>query len=251
MKDFFKYIKNPIQSENRERFTLNIYLKTMGLCYLLVFLASFVLVALKMAGLLPVYRTPKVISTLMFFAVIVLFPLFEEILCRLNLKISKLNIALFLSLLITVVAKLAFLRQIQIYFYLVAIPVFVPIYYIIDRANLPMQRIETFWRSHFKFIFHFAAITFGMIHLTNFETIYWWMIVISPLLMIPYISLGYVFGYIRMKYGFSYGWLIHSTFNFIFVMLTIHKGIIVVLILAVVLIAINYFIQKMGKNISD
>jgi membrane protease YdiL (CAAX protease family) len=251
MKSFFRYIKNPISLDIRERFTLNIYLKTIGLSYLLFFLASVFLASLKMAGLLPVYHTPKVISPLIFFAVIVFVPLLEEIFFRLNLEISKLNIAVFLSLLITVVVKITLLREIPIYRFLVAIPVFVLIFFIIDRANPPIQSIETFWKSHFKFIFHFAAIGFGMMHLFNFETIKWWMVAVSPLLVAPYITMGYIFGYIRMKHGFIYGWLIHATVNFVSVLLAVHKGIIVVLVLTGALIAINYFIQKEKKKQFD
>jgi len=250
MNSFFQYIKNPFQPENREQFTLNLYLRTMGLCFVLFVLSSFVLVPLKMAGLLPTYwiPTPEINSFLLLFAATVFVPLIEEVLFRLNLKISKINIALFLSLLITVTVKIIFLRGVQIYIYIGAIPIFGLIYFIIDRANLPMQRIETFWKSHFKFIFHFAAITFGMLHLTNFETIKWWMIAISPLLAAPYISLGYVLGYIRMKHGFVYGWLIHATVNSIAAIIAIRKGLLIVLVLAVVLITINYFIEKKKKR---
>jgi membrane protease YdiL (CAAX protease family) len=250
MNAFFQYIKNPFQPENQERFTLNTFLKTMGLSFVLVFLASIFTVTLMKVGLLPAYWTPtkEINSVLLLFAATVLVPLIEEILFRLNLRISKFNIALFLSLLITVIVKIVFLRGIQISIYIGAIPIFGLIYFIIDRANLPMLKIETFWKSHFKFIFHFAAITFGMLHLTNFETIKWWMIAISPLLAAPYITMGYIFGYIRMKHGFVYGWLIHATVNSFAAINTIHKGFLIVLGHAVVLIAINYFIEKKKKR---
>ena len=250
MNSFFQYIKNPFQPENRERFTLNTFLKTMGLSFVLVFLASIFSVTLMKAGLLPAYWTPtkEINSVLLLFAATVFVPLIEEILFRLNLRISKLNIALFLSLLIIVIVKIAFIRGIQITIYIGAIPIFGLIYFIIDRANLPMLKIETFWKKHFKFIFHFAAITFGMLHLTNFETINWWMIAISPLLAAPYISLGYILGYVRMKHGFVYGWPIHATVNSIAAINAIHKGLLIVLGFAVVLIAINYFIEKKKKR---
>jgi len=35
--------------------------------------------------------------------------------------------------------------------------------------------------------------------------------------------MGYVFGYARMKYGFANGLLMHSTINFISVLLTMPK----------------------------
>lgn len=250
MKDFFKYIKYPIPLEKTERFTFNIYLKTIGLCYALFIITSVLLSGFNYFILLPHYFKPEVSSLTIFLIITVLGPLFEEILCRLNLKISKLNIIAFIAALIIFSIKLLFFREIRLHLfvYIGTIIVFAMIYYPINRYYFSFHKIETFCKSNFKYIFHLFAISFGIMHLTNFETIYWWMIVISPLLIAPYISTGYVLGYIRMKYGFTYGWLIHSTLNFISVMLAIHKGIIVVLILTVVLLTTNYFIQKMKKS---
>ena len=252
MKDFIKYIKHPIPIENAEQFTLKVFLKTIGLCYFLFFILSAFLVVFKYLNLLPNYPKPEVNSIFIFLIITVLGPLFEEILCRLNLKISKVNIAAFVSVLITFIIKLLFVREIKFQFYLYfgTLLFFVLIYYFLNLNNFPLQKIEKYWKSNFKYIFHLSAITFGILHLNNFEAIYWWMIVISPFLMSPYIALGYVLGYIRMKYGFTYGWLIHSTINFIFVIFAIHKGTIVVLILAVLLLTTNYFIQKMKRTTS-
>lgn len=249
MNDFFKYIKSPFSIENYERFTFNIYLRTIGLSFLLFYSASVFKLLLTIFGMLPEYRNPEVNSSILFFAVAAFLPLIEEIVFRLSLKISKLNIAAFLSVLTILTVKLIFLQGIQICIYFGAIPFFGLIYYIINRSDLPLHKIEIFWKSNFKYIFHFSAIAFGMMHLFNFETIKWWMIVILPLLAAPHITAGYILGYIRMKYGFTYGWLIHVTINSISVILTIQKGIIVVLMLAVFLLTTNYFIQKMGKTI--
>jgi len=249
MNDFFKYIKHPVPLEKTERFTFNIYLRTIGLSFLLFYSVSVFKLLLTIFGRLPEYRNPEVNSSILFFAVAAFLPLIEEIVFRLSLKISKLNIAAFLSVLTILTVKLIFLQGIQIYIYFGAIPIFGLIYYIINRSDLSLHKIETFWKSNFKYIFHFSAISFGVMHLFNFETIKWWMIVILPLLAAPHITAGYILGYIRMKYGFTYGWLIHVTINSISVILTIHKGIIVVLMLAVFLLTTNYFIQKMGKTI--
>jgi len=101
MKDFFKFIKYPIPLEKTERFTFNIYLKTIGLSFILFYSASVFNILLKIFGLLPEYRNPELNSIILFFAVAAFLPLIEEILLRLNLKISKLNIAAFLSVLTT------------------------------------------------------------------------------------------------------------------------------------------------------
>jgi len=251
MKGFIKYIKHPIPVENTERFTLKVFSKTIGLSYFLFFVLSAFLVVFKYLNLLPNYPKPEVDSISVFLMITVLGPLFEEILCRLNLKISKLNIAAFVVVLIMLIIKLFFVRGVkfQFYLYLGGLLFFALIYCTIILYDFPLQKIETYWKSNFKNIFHLSAITFGILHLNNFEAIYWWMIVISPLLTAPYIALGYILGYIRMKYGFAYGWLIHTTINFISVMLTIHKGILLVFMIAFIITITYYFLEKRKKHI--
>jgi len=100
---------------------------------------------------------------------------------------------------------------------------FALIYYTINQLHFPIGGIENFVKSKFKYVFHLSAIVFGIFHLFNYETFYWWMFVIFPILAAPYIVMGYVFGYARMKYGFVNGFLMHSTVNFINVLLTMPK----------------------------
>jgi len=97
------------------------------------------------------------------------------------------------------------------------------IYYSIRISNFPVEKAGEFVKSNFKYIFHFLAITFGMLHLFNYETVYWWMVLMFPVLTAPYIATGYILGYIRMKYGFSNGWLIHSSINFIYAFMSMPK----------------------------
>jgi membrane protease YdiL (CAAX protease family) len=248
MKDFFEYIKYPIPLGNLEKFTLKVFIKFIGLSYILSYVSSLLLIIFKKNSLLPEYRMTSVDSIILFLAVSIFLPLIEEIVFRLNLKISKRNFAAFLSVIIVLIVKAFFLNRVHIYIYLGTIPIFGLVYYTFSLYDFPTQKIETFWKSNFKYIFHFFAIFFGILHLTNFETIYWWMIVISPLLTAPYITSGYILGYIRMKYGFTFGWLIHSTINFISVMLALHKGIIVILIITIIILITNYLIEKVKKQ---
>ena len=223
MKNFIQYILNPVAIENTEMFTFKIYFKTIGLCYLLFFLPSLILILFNIFRLLPDYQILKADSLTILFLIAAIGPLFEEILFRLNLKISKLNIAAFAAVLIVLIIKLLFFRTGKLYVYFGVPPLFLLIYYTINRFDFPLHKLETFVKSNFKYVFHLCAIIFGMLHLTNFESIYWWMIVLSPLLTAPSIAMGYLFGYIRMKYGFSNGWLIHSTVNFIYVLMIMPK----------------------------
>lgn len=228
-KNFFEYLKNPVSTENDELFTFKIYFKLIVLGYLLIFISSIFVTTLRTFNVLPPYFNPRIesltgIDSIIFFMyVVIVGPLIEEILCRLNLKITKLNIAVFLAVFIPVIIKVVFIREIQRYFYLSTIPLFIAIYYAINRFGFPSEKIDNFVKSKFKYVFHFSAIVFGMIHLSNYDTIYWWMIAMIPLLTAPYIAMGYVFGYARMKYGFVNGFLMHSTVNFISVFLMMPK----------------------------
>ncbi len=229
IKSFIEYLKNPVSTDDPEIFTFKIYFKLIVLGYLLVFMSSIFVAIIRTFNVLPHYFNPKIDSlkgmdSIYFFLFVVLVgPLIEEILCRLNLKITKLNIAVFLAVFIPVITKIIFFSEFHRYFYLSSIPLFFGIYYAINRFSFPLDEIENFVKSKFKYVFHLSAIVFGMIHLTNYDTIYWWMIVIIPLLTAPYISMGYLFGFVRMKYGFVNGFLMHSTVNFISVFLVMPK----------------------------
>lgn len=223
IKSFIEYIKNPVSTESLERFTFKIYFKTIGLSYLLVFLSSVFLVIYKQFVTLPNYQQPQGYSIKILLFVVVIGPLIEEILCRLILKVSKLNMAAFVAVLIVIIIKMLFFRGFHPYLYLVSAPLFVFIYYLINRFDFSVLKIETFVKSKFKYFFHFFAIAFGLMHLTNYAAINWWMVAVSPLLTASLISLGYLLGFVRMKYGFKNAWLIHSTFNLIYMIISITK----------------------------
>jgi len=229
IENFFKYLKNPVSTENDELFTFKIYFKIIGMCYLFLIVSSIFLNIIKSFDVLPKYAVPKIDSfdhlgsIILFLFVVIIGPLSEEILFRLNLKITKLNISAFLTAVLMLIIQVFFFRRFHFFIYLSIIPLFALIYYTINQLHFPIEGINKFVKSKFKYVFHISAVVFGMIHLLNYETVYWWMIVMIPILTAPYISMGYVFGYARMKYGFVNGFLMHSTINFISVILMMPK----------------------------
>jgi len=102
-KNFFDYLKNPVSTENNELFTFKIYFKIIGMCYLFLIISSIFLNIIKSFDVLPKYAVPKIDSfdhlgsIILFLFVVIIGPLTEEILFRLNLKITKLNISAFLT----------------------------------------------------------------------------------------------------------------------------------------------------------
>ena len=229
IKSFFEYLKNPVTNENSDLFTLRIYFKIIGMCYLFLIVPSIFLNIIKSFDVLPKYAVPKIDSfdhsgsIILFLFVVIIGPLTEEILFRLNLKITKLNISVFLTAVLMLIILASFFRSFQFFTYLLILPIFALIYFAMDHLHFPLDKIDNLVKAKFRYVFHLSAISFGIFHLFNYETFYWWMFVIFPILAAPYIVMGYVFGYARMKYGFVNGFLIHSTVNFISVLLTMPK----------------------------
>lgn len=74
------------------------------------------------------------------------------------------------------------------------------------------NHFERFFEKHYKVIFYVSVIGFGFLHMTNFDLRSPTYLLI-PILTLPQTSLGLVLGYVRLKYGFLYGVLLHSAFN--------------------------------------
>ncbi len=223
MGTFLKYVRNPISLESTEHFTLRIYFRIMGMGFLLVFITNLLVFGFNRFMVLPEYLNPRLDSPIIFLILVIIGPLIEEILFRLNLVVSRINFAIFITVLFTLLMKVIFFDRGDFYVYLGMIPLFPLIYYVFLNTEYPVQLIDLFVKSHFRYLFHILAITFGMFHLFNYQTVYWWMILFFPIITGPYIAIGYVLGYTRMRYGFSNGWLIHSSINFIYAFMTMHK----------------------------
>lgn len=72
--------------------------------------------------------------------------------------------------------------------------------------------LTLFSKKYFRIAFYSFAIIFGYVHLLNFE-ITTKILIFSPLLVLPQIVLGLVFGYIRVRFGLLYSMLLHGCYN--------------------------------------
>ncbi len=66
--------------------------------------------------------------------------------------------------------------------------------------------------KYFKFIFYGFALTFGFMHIVNYE-ISTTILLLSPILIAPQIALGLILGYTRIKLGLIYAIILHMLFN--------------------------------------
>jgi hypothetical protein len=87
--------------------------------------------------------------------------------------------------------------------------------------------LKNLWINNFHIIFHVVAITFGLVHLLNYNNINNYILAL-PLVSSQIVS-GYFLGFVRMRLGLSYSIGLHITWNFI---LTIYLlGILIIEIL--------------------
>ncbi|WP_091393394.1 CPBP family glutamic-type intramembrane protease [Arachidicoccus rhizosphaerae] len=61
--------------------------------------------------------------------------------------------------------------------------------------------------------YYLAAIIFGLGHIFNFAPIHYNLIYFYPVFVLPQLIMGFGFGYVRIKYGFFFGLLLHCITN--------------------------------------
>lgn len=73
-----------------------------------------------------------------------------------------------------------------------------------------------FWYRFYPYVFYLSAILFAFTHISNYQSdnIKWFM---APLLVMPQFILGLLLGYIRVRYNFLSGYLVHAFHNLIFI----------------------------------
>jgi hypothetical protein len=152
---------------------------------------------------------------LYFLMVSFIAPFYEELLFRLPLIFTPVNISVSVSTLITIVVWIATHS-------IFAIPVFIVTYLLIFRlTSFHRQSFQAFWERKFTFIFYFLPLLFGLIHISNFKYSEPSQYFIAPILVFPQIAIGFVLSYTRIYYkkGFLISLLIHVLMNLITVTL--------------------------------
>jgi membrane protease YdiL (CAAX protease family) len=144
-----------------------------------------------------------------YLAIVMIAPILEEIIFRYGLRYSKTMIACLIWFPIYWIIKHTVPQSnlpLAIGFSFFSIP-------IIRFALKPFDvQMEKLWIRGFPFLFHVFAITFGIIHLSNYSNISNCFLAI-PLVSSQIVS-GYVLGFIRMKFGLIYSMGLHSAWNF-------------------------------------
>ncbi len=72
-----------------------------------------------------------------------------------------------------------------------------------------------------RFLSAISAVSFGLVHITNFAPINTNIWFLYPIYVLPQIVLGYLIVFLRLKHGFIYGLGLHVLVNFIAVIMKI------------------------------
>ncbi len=215
MEKLFNYISNPTYLTENENLSVIKFFKLLLFFYLLLLPASGLLIILQIIEVLPENKIDDLDNSFTsLFLLIFIAPLLEELTFRLPLRIKRNSISISLSLILVIFIKL-FLFQKDCYLvYLLSVPIYFTIYFILLNLKRIYSKFKVFWTYNIRVMFYLSAMAFGLSHLFNYKDIYWWMLIASPLITLPYIVMGLFLGYIRMNYGFIYSLLFHAIINF-------------------------------------
>lgn len=75
---------------------------------------------------------------------------------------------------------------------------------------------KPWWNRHYGFIFYFVTVCFALIHVTNYPESGWKFWLLVPFLVAPQFIGGLLMGFMRLRHGFYWGYLLHVANNLIF-----------------------------------
>jgi len=212
VKEFLDFVKNPSYIPENTTMALNEKV-------------SFIKKLLKFKALLLIILVPILIYTkrmtgatrddlqdtwTTYLSIVIIAPIMEEIIFRYGLRYSKTIIACLIWVPVYWIVKYTGSESnlsLAIGISFLSIP-------IIRFALKPFDvKLKKIWIRGFPFLFHVFAITFGLVHLSNYSHISNYFLAI-PLVSTQIVS-GYVLGFVRMKFGLIYSMGLHSAWNFL------------------------------------
>jgi membrane protease YdiL (CAAX protease family) len=188
--------------------------KLTGICIFVGVCGGMLSGMLVNTGLIPdpgpnVLDQDKLSRTSFFFAAVLLAPLLEEMIFRAQLRRFSggiMFVSFTFGIILTAVLRTAwaFLASPLIFFIL----------FIIYRFTLAgsVSRKFLFWQRLFPWHFHFTALCFALVHLSNYEKGIS-LLPLGVLYTLPQLAIGLVLGYARMNYGLKYSIVLHGLYN--------------------------------------
>lgn len=205
LRDFIKFLKTPCQGEHYKINSISVFLRLLWNSFLILVLIDIIVgilivLPLRYLNLFPLLREFNFTSNNII-RVILIFPIIEELIFRLPLKISKITFVTSFSLIIFLILNKWCLSN--TYFALsISILLFLSLHLGISEESSISLRVSHFFRYPFWIIFYFQAVIFGILHLTNYIVDFRYFY-LFPFIVVSYILKGCLFGYLRVR--FAYG----------------------------------------------
>lgn len=146
--------------------------------------------------------------------IVLIAPVFEEIIFRSLLRFTKKNLMLFS--IATSILIVYFISQSKIPSLIIAALLLSGI--LILTSLYSREKIEQFIYSKFSYFFYATAILFGLVHASNFGGNIYILLAFSFILGGVQLIAGLILGFIRMKYGLIYSIIFHALINSIAVL---------------------------------
>ena len=129
-----------------------------------------------------------------FILVAILAPIIEEIIFRLCLVFTPTYFAISFSILITlIIFNLTSFMPAMISLLLL----FFIFYYIVVNNKILIHR---FWYKYLGYLVYFSSLTFGLLHVGNYQFVEAYQFFIIPLLIFPQLAMGFLLSFVRLYY---------------------------------------------------
>jgi len=216
--EFFKFLQRPhYQSTVRKK--TNVFISALKIYFLSLLILGLInslnITILSNFITLPIDESLTIPSSLSdklwvyIIIVVILTPIFEEVIFRLSLVFDPIFIAFSISTLIALaVHKLSNGIFSIISFFL--------LFFLINRlASIFKSILFSFWEKYFKYIFYVLSLLFGLVHISNYEFVEVSQYFIAPILVFPQIAVGFILSFTRLYYekGFLICIIFHVLMN--------------------------------------
>ena len=201
--DSIIFLKNPDPNEHFKISSISTFFKLVWKMFLIILLIDLITVViivtpLKYFNLFPALKEIS-FTPINILKITLILPIIEELIFRLPLKITNINIITSISVITFIILnKWCFTKY---YFAIAGSCLMFLFLYIGIRKNINfLYRSTTFLKEHFREFFYVQALLFGFLHLANYNLDFKY-IYLFPLVVFGYIISGIFWGYLRVRYS--------------------------------------------------
>lgn len=211
--DFFKFFGKPCS----EAIEINILKKI--LYFLILSISSLILVyGLTIVLQLIIHSPASGVEDLSFLKLVLfgllLAPIFEELVFRLSLVYSKINLSISASLANTaIITTLLDIRLLTVFGGILFFISFCFAFIFLNNHKSAHLQLEKLWKNNFAAVFYGSAFLFSLFHITNYEISGVSSFLIALLFSVPQLIGALFLGYVRIRLGFLWAVLMHIFFN--------------------------------------